>query len=69
MAVTLRLNISCVLTLTCVCSPLTTMFPQQSIYDSIRKREIVLPEEHQNQVGFEYGWKELLRRTRQSGQC
>ncbi|KAM0791993.1 hypothetical protein ACM66B_007105 [Microbotryomycetes sp. NB124-2] len=39
----------------------------KSIYDSIRKREIVLPEEHQNQVGFEYGWKELLRRTRQAG--
>lgn len=41
---------------------------QKSIFDSIRKREIVLPEEHQNQVGFEYGWKELLRRTRQSGE-
>ncbi|SCV67937.1 BQ2448_58 [Microbotryum intermedium] len=39
----------------------------QSIYDSIRKREIILPDEHQNQAGFEYGWKELLRRTRQSG--
>ncbi|KAK4046649.1 GDP/GTP exchange factor for ARF [Microbotryomycetes sp. JL201] len=39
----------------------------KSIYDSIRKREIVLPEEHQNQVGFEYGWKELLRRTKQAG--
>ncbi|GAA5820135.1 hypothetical protein JCM3770_005386 [Rhodotorula araucariae] len=38
----------------------------RSIYDSIRKREIVLPEEHQNQVGFEYGWKELLRRSRRS---
>ncbi|GAA5913880.1 hypothetical protein JCM8208_004987 [Rhodotorula glutinis] len=38
-----------------------------SIFDSIRKREIVLPEEHQNQVGFEYGWKELLRRSRRSG--
>ncbi|GAA6025135.1 hypothetical protein JCM8202_005730 [Rhodotorula sphaerocarpa] len=40
----------------------------RSIYESIRKREIVLPEEHQNQVGFEYGWKELMRRSRQSGQ-
>ncbi|GAA6005362.1 hypothetical protein JCM11491_002672 [Sporobolomyces phaffii] len=39
----------------------------RAIYDSIRKREIVLPEEHQNQVGFEYGWKELLRRTRRTG--
>lgn len=41
---------------------------QRAIYESIRKREIVLPEEHQNQVGFEYGWKELLRRTRRTGQ-
>ncbi|BGP04186.1 GDP/GTP exchange factor for ARF [Rhodotorula toruloides] len=39
----------------------------KSIYESIRKREIVLPEEHQNQVGFEYGWKELLRRSRRNG--
>ncbi|GAA5913201.1 Arf family guanine nucleotide exchange factor GEA2 [Sporobolomyces salmoneus] len=39
----------------------------RAIYESIRKREIVLPEEHQNQVGFEYGWKELLRRTRRTG--
>ncbi|GAA5949414.1 hypothetical protein JCM21900_004055 [Sporobolomyces salmonicolor] len=39
----------------------------KSIYDSIKKKEIVLPEEHQNQVGFEYGWKELLRRTRRTG--
>ncbi|GEM12705.1 sec7 domain-containing protein [Rhodotorula toruloides] len=39
----------------------------RSIYESIRKREIVLPEEHQNQVGFEYGWKELLRRARRNG--
>ncbi|POY71606.1 hypothetical protein BMF94_5391 [Rhodotorula taiwanensis] len=40
----------------------------RSIYESIRKREIVLPEEHQNQVGFEYGWKELVRRSRQTGE-
>ncbi|GAA6035516.1 hypothetical protein JCM8097_000294 [Rhodosporidiobolus ruineniae] len=39
----------------------------RSIYDSIRKREIILPEEHQNQAGFEHGWKELLRRARRSG--
>ncbi|GAA5869908.1 hypothetical protein JCM16303_001838 [Sporobolomyces ruberrimus] len=39
----------------------------RAIYESIRKREIVLPEEHQNAVGFEYGWKELLRRTRRTG--
>ncbi|BGP21002.1 GDP/GTP exchange factor for ARF [Rhodosporidiobolus nylandii] len=39
----------------------------RDIYESIRKREIVLPEEHQSSVGFEYGWKELLRRARRSG--
>lgn len=42
-------------------------FQQQSIYDSIRKREIVMPEEHTGQLGFEYAWKELLARSRQSG--
>ncbi|KAH7914680.1 hypothetical protein BJ138DRAFT_1056469 [Hygrophoropsis aurantiaca] len=39
----------------------------QTIYDSIRKREIVMPEEHTGQLGFEYAWKELLTRSRQSG--
>ncbi|KAF9262202.1 Sec7-domain-containing protein [Marasmius fiardii PR-910] len=36
----------------------------QTIYDSIRKREIVMPEEHTGQLGFEYAWKELLARSR-----
>ncbi|KAF8630385.1 hypothetical protein AX15_002943 [Amanita polypyramis BW_CC] len=40
----------------------------QGIYDSIRKREIVMPEEHTGQLGFEYAWKELLARTRQTGE-
>lgn len=67
---TLLLNISCVASLHTGAHRLTQLSTQQqSIYDSIRKREIILPEEHQNQVGFEYGWKELLRRTRQSGPC
>ncbi|THV07859.1 Sec7-domain-containing protein [Dendrothele bispora CBS 962.96] len=39
----------------------------QNIYDSIRKREIVMPEEHTGQLGFEYAWKELLTRSRQAG--
>lgn len=39
----------------------------QNIYDSIRKREIVMPEEHTGQLGFEYAWKELLMRSRQAG--
>lgn len=37
------------------------------IYESIRRREIVMPEEHHGQLGFEYAWKELLRRSRQAG--
>ncbi|KAG1891871.1 FACT complex subunit-domain-containing protein [Suillus fuscotomentosus] len=40
---------------------------QQSVYDSICKREIVMPEEHTGQLSFEYAWKELLTRSRQSG--
>ncbi|KIK98831.1 hypothetical protein PAXRUDRAFT_823441 [Paxillus rubicundulus Ve08.2h10] len=39
----------------------------QNIHDSIRKREIVMPEEHTGQLGFEYAWKELLARSRLSG--
>lgn len=35
-----------------------------SIYDGIRRREIVMPEEHAGQLGFDYAWKELLRRSR-----
>ncbi|PWN34678.1 Sec7-domain-containing protein [Meira miltonrushii] len=38
-----------------------------AIYDSIRRREIVMPEEHKGQLGFDYAWKELLRRSRKSG--
>ncbi|GAC97078.1 hypothetical protein PHSY_004662 [Pseudozyma hubeiensis SY62] len=38
-----------------------------AIYESIRKREIVMPEEHAGQLGFEYTWKELLRRSRIAG--
>ncbi|KAK7023901.1 SEC7 domain-containing protein [Favolaschia claudopus] len=39
----------------------------QNIYDSIRRREIVMPEEHVGQLGFEYAWKDLLTRTRNAG--
>ncbi|KAI0080604.1 Sec7-domain-containing protein [Panus rudis PR-1116 ss-1] len=39
----------------------------QNIFDSIRKQEIVMPEEHTGQLGFEYAWKELLQRTKQAG--
>ncbi|KAI8601707.1 hypothetical protein EDD21DRAFT_373786 [Dissophora ornata] len=37
------------------------------IYDAIRKREIVLPQEHEGQLGFNYAWKELLRRAETAG--
>ncbi|KAH9946245.1 Sec7-domain-containing protein [Epithele typhae] len=36
-------------------------------YESIRRNEIIMPEEHTGQLGFEYAWKELLARTRQAG--
>ena len=39
----------------------------QDIYDSIRRQEIVMPEEHTGQVGFEYAWKELLTRSKHAG--
>ncbi|KAG0227252.1 GDP/GTP exchange factor for ARF [Mortierella sp. GBA43] len=37
------------------------------IYDAIKKREIVLPQEHEGQLGFNYAWKELLRRATTAG--
>ncbi|THH32990.1 hypothetical protein EUX98_g1179 [Antrodiella citrinella] len=40
----------------------------QDIYDTIRKREIVMPEEHTGQLGFEYAWKELLTRSKHAGE-
>ncbi|KDQ60619.1 hypothetical protein JAAARDRAFT_172637 [Jaapia argillacea MUCL 33604] len=40
----------------------------RNIYESIRKQEIIMPEEHTGQLGFEYAWKELLARSRQSGE-
>ncbi|KAF9978303.1 GDP/GTP exchange factor for ARF [Actinomortierella ambigua] len=33
------------------------------IFEAIRKREIVLPQEHEGQLGFNYAWKELLKRA------
>jgi len=35
----------------------------QGIYDSIKTREIILPEEHDNKNAFEHAWKELLVKT------
>ncbi|KAG0266994.1 GDP/GTP exchange factor for ARF, partial [Linnemannia exigua] len=37
------------------------------VYEAIRKREIVLPQEHEGQLGFNYAWKELLRRAETAG--
>ncbi len=36
----------------------------EAIYDAIKSREIVLPEEHDNKHAFEHAWKELLVKTR-----
>ncbi|OCF31102.1 Sec7 domain-containing protein [Kwoniella heveanensis BCC8398] len=38
-----------------------------AIHESIRKREIILPEEHAGQHGFEYAWKSLMQRSRTAG--
>lgn len=35
----------------------------QNIYDSIKTREIILPEEHDNKHAFDHAWKELLVKT------
>ncbi|KAG9102674.1 GDP/GTP exchange factor for ARF [Ceratobasidium sp. 370] len=40
----------------------------QAIYDGLRKREIVMPEEHMGQLGFDYAWKELLLRAKNAGE-
>lgn len=40
----------------------------QGIYDGLRKREIVMPEEHTGQLGFDYAWKELLIRSKAAGE-
>lgn len=39
----------------------------QSIYTTIRTREIILPSEHDNKEGFEYAWKEMLAKTNMAG--
>ncbi|KAG8863760.1 GDP/GTP exchange factor for ARF [Tulasnella sp. 330] len=39
----------------------------QSIYESIKKREIVLPEEHSGSLGFDYAWTALLSRSKAAG--
>ncbi|EIW72629.1 hypothetical protein TREMEDRAFT_41874 [Tremella mesenterica DSM 1558] len=38
-----------------------------AIHESIKKREIILPEEHVGQPGFDYAWKGLMQRSRTAG--
>ncbi|WVR05849.1 hypothetical protein IAU60_002875 [Kwoniella sp. DSM 27419] len=38
-----------------------------AIHESLRKREIILPEEHAGQHGFDYAWKSLMQRSRTAG--
>lgn len=46
---------------------LAYIFLQTNIYESIRQSEIVMPEEHTGQLGFEYAWKKLLARSTANG--
>ncbi|CAG8495510.1 3078_t:CDS:10 [Funneliformis caledonium] len=46
---------------------LVSIVNMHAIYDAIRKREIIMPEEHEGQLGFNYAWKELLRRAESAG--
>ncbi|KAI8581103.1 hypothetical protein K450DRAFT_234658 [Umbelopsis ramanniana AG] len=39
----------------------------QSIYDAIRSDEIVMPEEHEGQLGFNFAWKQLLHHAKSAG--
>lgn len=39
----------------------------QNIFDSIKSNEIILPEEHDNKLAFDYAWKELLLKTEAAG--
>ena len=39
----------------------------QSIYDSIKQNEIIVPDEHDNKHSFEYAWKELLLKSEGAG--
>ncbi|KAF8306441.1 Sec7-domain-containing protein [Clavulina sp. PMI_390] len=38
----------------------------RGIFDSIKKREIIMPQEHTGQAGFDYAWKELMNRSQSS---
>ncbi|EPS32545.1 hypothetical protein PDE_07505 [Penicillium oxalicum 114-2] len=40
----------------------------QSIYDSIKENEIILPDEHENKHAFDYAWKEMLLKSSTAGE-
>ncbi|KAJ8098786.1 hypothetical protein POJ06DRAFT_213020 [Lipomyces tetrasporus] len=40
----------------------------EAIYNAIKMHEIIMPEEHNNQAGFDYAWKELLQKANSSGE-
>ena len=40
----------------------------EAIYNAIRLREIIMPEEHDNQAGFDYAWKALLQKAEHAGE-
>lgn len=46
---------------------LSNAIKQSAIYDAIRENEIVMPEEHEGHLGFNYAWKQLLLRSNTSG--
>jgi len=39
----------------------------QTIYQSIKSNEIILPDEHDNKHAFDYAWRELLLKTESAG--
>jgi brefeldin A-resistance guanine nucleotide exchange factor 1 len=40
----------------------------EAIFNAIRSREIIMPEEHDNQAGFDYAWKSLLQKAEHAGE-
>ncbi|KAJ9098681.1 hypothetical protein QFC21_004329 [Naganishia friedmannii] len=38
-----------------------------AIHESIRKNEIIMPQEHVGQAGFDYAWKGMIERSRAAG--
>jgi len=40
----------------------------EAMFESIKTREIIMPEEHDNQFAFDYAWKELLMKSDAAGE-